>query len=195
MTSSKPTIVVVGAGALGSHAILFLRNLEANIKAIDFDRVEQKNVLSQFHTKMGIGKFKVQALQQTMQLLFGNKLQMVTNKLTQDNVNVLLAEASLVVDCLDNAEARELVQGWVRRTHVPCVHGALAADGAFGRVVWDDCFVIDNEDVRGQATCEGGGHLPFIAIVSSYLAFAVQTFFHDGSHKSFYVAPSGTIVL
>lgn len=192
--SSTPVITVVGVGALGSHVVPLLRNLSATVKAIDFDRVEQKNVLSQFHAKTGVGKSKVLALQQTMQFLFGTKLQVVPHKLTGDNVATLLSGSSVVVDCLDNAEARKLVQIWVRLTGTPCLHGALAADGALGRAIWDADFVIDSEGT-GRATCEGGEHLPFISLVSSYLAFAVQSFVRDGLRQSFHISPTGAISL
>lgn len=190
----KSTVVIVGVGALGSHVVLLLRNLDVFIKVCDYDRVETKNVMSQFHAKTGVGKSKVLSLQQTMQFLFGTKLQAIPHKLTKDNANVLLSEASVIVDCLDNGESRQLMQDFARRTGTPCLHGALAADGAFGRVVWDEDFVID-DNTAGQATCENGEHLPFISLVSSYLAYALQAFIRDGAKKSFHVSPTGTIAL
>ena len=61
-------MVVVGTGALGSHAVLFLRNVDATLRLIDFDRVEQRNTASQFHAKGSVGKLKVQSLQQSMKM-------------------------------------------------------------------------------------------------------------------------------
>ena len=46
-------VIVVGVGALGSHVVQLLRNADATIRVIDFDKVEQKNVASQFHGKPG----------------------------------------------------------------------------------------------------------------------------------------------
>ena len=63
-------IVIVGVGALGSHLVQFMRNEKIEIKIIDFDRVEQKNVMSQFHGKPGVGKSKVDALKQAMDFFF-----------------------------------------------------------------------------------------------------------------------------
>ena len=161
------TVVIVGVGALGSHVVQLLRSVEATVKVIDFDRVEQKNVLSQFHGKPHVGKGKVQSLAQTMQFLFGSKIATIPHKLTPENDDQLLSGADLIIDCLDNGEARRIVQGFARRYHTPCLHGALAADGGFGRVVWDEHFRIDDEAGAGVATCEGGEHLPFIAITSA----------------------------
>lgn len=188
------TVVIVGVGALGSHLVQFLRNEDAKIRVIDFDRVEQKNVQSQFHAKTNTGKKKVEALAQTMKFLYGRDILKVSNKLTKDNVDQLLNDADLIVDCLDNGEARRLVQGFARARGRACVHGALAADGAFGRVVWDENFAIDDEDVEGAETCAGGEFLPFIAIVSAYLARAVQRFLREGKQTGFSISNSGAVV-
>src|SRR5271157_6501633 len=106
-------VTVVGVGALGSHFVQFLRSEDVEFKLIDFDRVEQKNTLSQFHGKPGVGKLKVQGLQSTLSLLWGMKVEVNTNKLTEENAQQLLAGADLIVDCLDNAEARRIIQRYV----------------------------------------------------------------------------------
>jgi molybdopterin/thiamine biosynthesis adenylyltransferase len=185
------TITIVGVGALGSHVTLLLRNMDANLRIIDFDRVEQKNVQSQFHNKLNVGKSKVQSLSGTMQLLFGLKLGTIPHKLTTENDDQLLAGADLIIDCLDNAQARIVVQNFARRSKTACLHGALAADGGFGRVVWDERFVIDSEVGANAATCEDGAHLPFIAITSAYLARAAQEFLATGRKIGFEVNPAG----
>lgn len=183
-------MVLVGVGALGSHLALLARNLEVSLKLIDFDRVERKNTLSQFHTRMSVGRNKAQALAQSLQGLYGVQAQAVPHKLTADNVEALLTGADLVVDCLDNGPSRRVVQAFARAQQVPCLHGALAADGAFGRVIWDEHFQID-EGQDGQATCEDGQHLPFIATVAAYMAQSAQLFLAQEERHSFHVFPGG----
>jgi molybdopterin/thiamine biosynthesis adenylyltransferase len=158
---------------------------------IDFDRVERKNVLSQFHGKGSVGKSKVQAIQQSMNFMFGVKVHTVPHKLVEDNVEQLLGGADLVLDCLDNGEARAVVQSYVRETGTPCLHGALDANGTFGQVMWDDEFHIDYETTRGGATCENGEHLPFISMVSAFLARAAQAFLTQGKQIGFLVYLDG----
>lgn len=202
---------MVGVGALGSHVVQALRNADATLKVIDFDRVEQRNVASQFHGKPNVGKAKVASLQQTMNFLFGRKIDTVPHKLTSDNVKELLGGADLIIDCLDNGVARRLVQNHVRSPHLvmtvskgevkdtkykasyPCIHGALDANGSFGRVVWDENFVIDDEGKAGAATCEDGAHLPFITVVAANIAYAAQQFLKDGRRIGFEVSPGGAI--
>lgn len=187
------TILVVGVGALGSHVVQFCRSLDASIRIIDFDRVEQKNLLSQFHSKPHVGRAKVESIKQTMHFLFGSKIEVIPHKLASANDDQLLGNADLIIDCLDNGAARRLVQSYARRSHVPCVHGALAADGTFGQVIWDEQFVIDDESGAGAATCENGEHLPFIAMTSAYLAQAIQLFLKSGKKIGFQVHPTGAI--
>ena len=188
------TIVVVGVGALGSHLVPLLRNLKAQVKVIDFDRVEQKNTMSQFHAKSHVGKPKTLGLQQSMKLLWGVRLETVPHKLVADNAEQLLGGADLVVDCLDNGDGRRVIQGFVRDSEIPCLHGALAADGAFGRVCWDHKFVIDDEDGEGAATCEDGEHLAFIAVASSLLARSVQDFIEGGKKVGYEITPGAIFV-
>lgn len=191
--SGAETITIVGAGALGSHVVLFLRSLEEHIRVIDHDRIEQKNVLAQFHGKIGVGKNKAQALEQSMNFLFGVKLTTFPRKLTQDNEVQLLGGSDLILDCLDNAEARRIVQNFARKNNIACLHGALAANGEFGRVVWDEYFVID-EGGEGVATCEGGEHLPFIAMVSAHLARAAQVWVESRKKIGFNIYPSNASI-
>jgi molybdopterin/thiamine biosynthesis adenylyltransferase len=184
-------ITIIGVGALGSHLVAALRNEKAILKVIDFDRVEMRNVASQFHFKNSVGKKKTEALKQSVQFCYGLPLEVVSNKLTADNVTQLLGGSDLLIDCLDNGEARRLVQGFARANGVACLHGALAADGGFGRVIWDESFIIDDESNAGAPTCEDGDFLPFIAITSSFLALAAQRFIRTGRKTGYSISPSG----
>lgn len=173
-------ITIVGAGALGSHVAMLLRN-EGKIAIIDFDRVESKNTLSQFHGKPNVGKLKVSSLMSTMQFIWGVKIDCLPQRLAADNIKQLIhGDSDLVIDCVDNGATRRLIQQHVRDHGLPCLHGALAADGAFGRAIWDEDFKIDDEAGAGAATCEGGEHLPFIAITSAYVARMAQVFLKTG---------------
>lgn len=180
-------VVVVGVGALGSHVVLLLRN-SAQIKIVDFDSVEQKNVLSQFHTKSSVGKAKATSLQQTMNFLFGTKVTIIGNKLVENNAAQLLGEMDLIIDCLDNAEARRIVQNYARKEKVPCLHGGLAADGAFGISIWDENYEIQDGPV-GAPTCENGDQLPFIATVSAYITISAQEFLVRNKRYGYMISP------
>jgi len=186
-------VTIVGVGALGSHLVPLLRNVGAQLRVVDFDRVEQKNTQSQFHAKSSVGKTKVLALQQAVQFFWGLKVETVPHKLVESNSKEVLGKSDLLIDCLDNGAARRVVQGFARANSIPCLHGALAANGGFGRVVWDENFVIDDESGTGAATCEDGAHLPFISITSSYLAHSAKEYLVHGRKIGFQVMPTGAI--
>jgi predicted ThiF/HesA family dinucleotide-utilizing enzyme len=187
-------IVVVGVGALGSHAVLFARHLGA-ITVVDFDRVEQKNVLAQLHPRTAVGKNKAEALRQTLLGLFAVKIDAIPHRLADNNVAQLLGGADLVVDCVDNGATRRLIQQFVRHEQKPCVHGALSADGRFGRVVWDEIFAVDDESAEGQATCEDGAILPFAGQVGATLAGVVQDWATSGRKRSLQISPAGAQIV
>lgn len=184
-------IVIVGIGQLGSHLLLASRNFDADLKVVDFDKVETKNILAQFHTRMSLRRNKAQAAQQAMQGMFGIRIEAMPHRLTHNNVEQALGQAGLVIDCTDNLAARLIIQDFVREAGIPCVHGALDANGTFGRAVWDEHFIPDAEGVEGEATCEDGETLPFGMLVAAQLALTVQRFLRDGTKHSFQISPFG----
>lgn len=187
-------VAIVGVGALGSHAGQLLRSLKGlRLRVIDFDRVERKNVASQFHGVKTVGRNKAQAFRQTMDFTFGTKVEAMPVRLTRDNAAELLGGMDLVVDCLDNGESRRTVQEFVREEGIPCIHAGISADGSFGLVVWDEAFTVDDEPSEGAATCEEGEHLPFISLLASTLAWCVQAYVEGGRRRGFQVNPGGSI--
>ena len=62
-------------------------------------------------------------------------------------------------------------------------------NGEFGVVRWDEHFVIDDEGVPGQATCEGRGFLPLILRVSSSLVASLQFFLADKRQANWNISP------
>jgi hypothetical protein len=184
-------VVIVGAGALGSHVMLLARNWDAKLTLVDFDRVEQKNTLSQMHTKMGLRQNKAQALAKLFQGLYGIKVKAVPHKLTEDNAEALLGGAALVIDCTDNIQARTDIQTFCKANDIALLHGAMSADGNFARAVWTDLFVADPEGYEGEATCEDGEQLPLYAMYAGVIAYSAQRFLADGTKASYQMGPGG----
>src|SRR5262250_907848 len=101
-------ILFCGGGALGSHGLLLARDLQHDLAVIDFDRVETKNLASQWFVKQMVGKNKATALKMQFLNFYDVKLQDYTVKLTELNVETILADVGLVVECFDNAEGRRV---------------------------------------------------------------------------------------
>jgi molybdopterin-synthase adenylyltransferase len=178
-----PRIIFCGVGALGSNTAVLCRNLSADFTLIDFDRVETKNLSAQGYVKQSVGKNKAEALKLQLLNFWGKKADAAGVRLAENNVDALCGPADLLVDCFDNYKSRLLLSEHARRAGKPLVHGALAADGTFGIVRWDERFTPDAEDEEGQATCEGGEHLPVIGLCAATLARVIQDFMKDGTRR------------
>ena len=176
-------IVFCGVGALGSHTAVLCRNLDATMVFIDFDRVESKNLLAQAYVKQSMGKNKAEALKAQLLNLHGVKAEAFGVKLTSQNVEALCGSAELIVDCFDNAASRRLVSEHCRAKGQALLHAAVSGDGTFGLIRWDERFVPDVEDVAGQATCEGGEHLPLLGLLCATLARTIQDFVKGGVRR------------
>ena len=169
-------IVFCGVGAVGSTAAVACRNLDATLCFVDFDRVESKNVLAQAFVKQSVGKNKADALKLQLRNFYDVKAESFGVKLTVQNAEQLCARADLLIDGFDNIASRQVLSDLARARELPLVHGALSGDGSVGLVRWDERFSPDAEDETGQATCEGGEHLPIIALLGATLARAVQDY-------------------
>lgn len=80
----KTKINIIGAGATGSWIALFLAKLGIEGIAIwDFDKVEEHNIPNQLYGKDDVGKYKVDALQSTIEKDTGIKIDIVNKKYTE----------------------------------------------------------------------------------------------------------------
>jgi len=186
-------IVFCGVGALGSNAVVACRNLEVQFVVIDFDRVESKNCLSQAFVKPSVGKNKAEALKLQLSNFWGVKAEAFGVRIGEDNVEALCGSADLLVDAFDNAKSRRMLSTFARSAQKPLVHAAVSADGTFGLVRWDERFEPDEEGTPGAATCEGGEHLPLIALIGATLARTVQDFVQKGEKRDAMISLSGVM--
>lgn len=183
-------LLFCGVGALGSHAATLCRTLPAELALADFDRVEAKNLLAQAYTRQAVGKNKADALRLQLRTFYGVESVAFPVRLTAQNIAQVAAGADLLVDCLDNIAGRLVVLDHATATGTASVHAGLAADGTFGLVRWGDRFRPDAEDEEGQATCEGGEHLPFVGLVAAVLAGVIRDFVRDGVRRDALVTPA-----
>ena len=190
---ARKRIVICGIGALGSTALQYLRNVDAELRLVDFDRVESKNLAAQWFVKQSLGKNKAEAARLQLANFYGTKAEAMGVRLGAHNAAQLLADCTLAVDCFDNADSRLALSEACRAASLPLVHGALAADGTFGLVRWDERFTADREDSAGQATCESGEHLPMIGLVGAMLARTVQDFLAGGERRDYMLALTGVM--
>ena len=107
-------VLLVGAGGLGSPAGFYLAAAGiGHVTIIDDEQVETSNLNRQIlHTTASVGMPKVaQAVQAMKALNPAMQVRPVQARLAADNVDALVTEHDLVVDCTDNAQTRFLLGG------------------------------------------------------------------------------------
>lgn len=180
------TIVIVGAGALGSHLVQFSRNFDARIVVADDDKVEHKNTKSQFHSTNFIRLNKASALMRLMHHEFGVTVAVIDKRI-EPRRTFLLDQADIVVDCTDNRESRQLIAEHCRDNDIVCLHGGISASGDYARIVWDSHWSDEVEDDPGAPTCEDGEFLPMIGVASTRMAAELQRYLKTGEQRSYAV--------
>jgi molybdopterin/thiamine biosynthesis adenylyltransferase len=192
MTTPPPLVTLVGAGALGSHLLYAARNLPVRWRVVDDDRVTAANTLSQLHPRTVTGQNKASAITVVMRNLFGLMVESRPFRIGEYNADAMLGGSSLVVDAVDNAPTRRLLAAWAVEHGVPCMHLAIAAEGAFGRVAWTapggPRFEPDEAPV-GAATCANGLMLPRLLLVASAGAEALGAWLQAGERQAWSAGP------
>jgi len=87
-------VVICGVGALGSTCVQFVRNVEAELRLVDFDRVESKNLSAQWFVKQSVGKNKAEAVRLQLANFFGGKAEALGVRLAATNVGCVVRRAT-----------------------------------------------------------------------------------------------------
>ncbi|MFD1382318.1 HesA/MoeB/ThiF family protein [Rhodanobacter aciditrophus] len=119
--------VIIGAGGLGNIAAGYLAGAGVGrLTIIDDDQVELSNLPRQImYAESDIGVSKAIALQQA--LLSRNASAVVTaveTRVSESNVEALLLNADVILDCCDNFQTRQLVHRWALVNKVALINGA-----------------------------------------------------------------------
>jgi len=122
-------VLVIGAGGLGSPALLYLAAAGVGtIGVIDDDVVDNSNLQRQvIHPDAAIGMPKVFSAQKTMEAQ--NPFVTVrpfNRRLTSELAQGLFAEFDLILDGTDNFDTRYLVNAAAVKQGVPLISGALS---------------------------------------------------------------------
>ncbi len=133
------SVCVVGAGGLGSPALLYLAAAGiGRIGIIDSDAVELVNLQRQvLHTTAGIGTPKATSAAAAIASLDpGIDVVVHEERLTQGNASALLGGYDLVLDAVDNYPTRYLIADTCADLGVPVVWGAVRVTRAQVSVFW-----------------------------------------------------------
>ena len=180
-------VLVVGAGGLGSPALLYLAAAGiGRLTVIDPEEVELSNLNRQvLHTTASIGTAKArQAAAAVSALNPAIEVTPLVAQLDDGNVQGLLAAHDVVVDCTDNVATRYLLGDAAHHSGTPLVFGgAVRTEGQLavfhsGAGVEDDtpcyrCVFPEMPDAQQAPGCSEAGILgPVTGIIGTMQALA-----------------------
>lgn len=133
----QASVLVVGAGGLGCPAALNLALAGVgHIRICDSDTVEISNLNRQFlYTEQSIGMNKVKSAQETLSSINSEVIvEPFCQEITDNNVDDIVGDAEVILDCLDNFSTRRTLNLCAIRKRIPMVHAAIW--GLEGRVTF-----------------------------------------------------------
>jgi adenylyltransferase/sulfurtransferase len=173
--------LVVGAGGLGSSALLYLAaSGMGRITVCDGDRVDLTNLQRQIlHRTDAIGQPKAWSGQRTLAEINPEcQVVAVVERLAGDRLEAEIAQADVVLDCCDNFATRHAVNRACVRHRKPLVSGAaIRFDGQVA--VFDsrqadapcyNCLFPEGEDVEETRCAVMGVFAPLTGIIGTVQA-------------------------
>ncbi len=134
-------VLVIGAGGLGSPALLYLAAAGVGtLGIVEFDTVDESNLQRQIiHGQSDIGKSKALSAKESIGEI-NPLVNVVVHDLRLDNDNVmeLFAQYDLIVDGTDNFATRYLVNDAAVLLHKPYVWGSIYRFDGQASVFWAD---------------------------------------------------------
>ena len=124
----KSSVLVVGAGGLGSPALMYLAAAGVGrIGIIDNDKVSSSNLQRQIiHNVSWVGKSKVESASNWIKGLNSDiDVVEMDNRLTQENSLEILSDYDVIIDGTDNFQSRYLIGDVCEMLEKPWIFGSI----------------------------------------------------------------------
>ncbi|MBR2389584.1 MAG: HesA/MoeB/ThiF family protein [Mogibacterium sp.] len=121
-------VLVIGCGGLGGNIIEYLaRAGVGSLTVVDGDVFEESNLNRQIlSTSENIGRKKALAAAERIRAIDPSiRVSPVCEFLTEENAAALMADTDLVIDALDNAASRLVLEDAAAEAGLAIVHGAI----------------------------------------------------------------------
>ena len=131
------TVFIAGAGGLGSPVAVYLAAAGVGtLRICDFGEPELSNLNRQIlHADCDIGINKAISAEASIKTLNPNvRVVPITEMITHDTVERIVGDADIIVDCLDNFEARHVLNEFAVKKTLPFVHAGI--HGLSGQVTF-----------------------------------------------------------
>jgi len=122
------TVFIAGAGGLGSPVAIYLAVAGmGHIRICDFDKLDWTNLNRQIlHDHTRIGTNKAVSGKYTMGKMNPHiKVTALPEMIVAENVDELVGDADIILDCMDNFLTRYLLNESAIRKNIPLVYGSI----------------------------------------------------------------------
>lgn len=174
-------VLVIGAGGLGSPALLYLASAGVGrITVVDDDTVDFTNLQRQIvHAESRVGQPKVTSAVAGMQSLNSETVvRPIARRLSASELAEQVAQADVVLDCSDNYPTRQAVNAACVRAGKPLVSGAaIGFDAQIS--VWDTrqpgqpcyaCVFAPDAEVDAVRCATMGVFAPLVGMIGAMQA-------------------------
>ncbi|HAR95759.1 MAG TPA: adenylyltransferase [Deltaproteobacteria bacterium] len=121
-------VLIAGVGGLGSPVAIYLATAGiGRLTIIDFDSVDLSNLNRQIlHWEDDVGRRKVDSAGQKLTKINSRiDIHPLSLKITGENIQDLLGDVDLVMDCMDNMDTRFLINEACVKKGIPMIHGGV----------------------------------------------------------------------
>lgn len=135
---SNARVLVVGAGGLGSPVLTYLAAAGVGyIRVVDYDHLSESNLNRQtLYNSEHLGLLKVDlAKKRLLELNPTIEIEAISQKLTTDNIDILLTDIDVVIDCVDNIATRLIINRNAVGLDIPLVEGGVEGFYGFASVI------------------------------------------------------------
>jgi len=169
-------VALVGLGGLGSPVALMLTGMGIGyLKIVDRDLVSLSDLNRQFLYKMkDIGKFKVEAaLERLKEFNPDVKIEAFPVSITEYNVEEIVKDCDIVLDCTDSIFARYLLNRACLKHSIPYLYGAAIENQGMlftvipGKTACLECLFPDLKDEELPKCAVVGVNPPVLSLVAS----------------------------
>ncbi|MCP5108222.1 MAG: HesA/MoeB/ThiF family protein [bacterium] len=122
------SVLIAGVGGLGSPIALYLAAAGVGrLHLVDGDRVARSDLNRQvLYSEDSLDQLKAEAAAKRLRALNGEiEIKTTARHISSDNIDELVGECDLLVDGLDNMEARFLLNGVSVKRKIPYIYGAV----------------------------------------------------------------------
>ena len=203
---NQPSIVIIGAGTLGSWTTLALAKMGLkDITVIDFDKVEEQNVPNQFFTPIQVGQLKLEALHALILATTGTKIKRGHGTVSVDTVELIRLTGrdipAILVCAVDNMATRRVLYNYIGSNPLDWKLFIDARSGGNTAKVYsvvpstlnfskyestlhsDDLSAIQNAEVRAlsDVPCTARSVVDVSMLVAGTVCNAIRRFIMSGS--------------